>query len=94
MLKAAGRPFEVVWLSCERDDAGFRSTFSQMPWPAVPFDDDAREQALGHFKVTGIPRLVILGPGGNVLVENAAGMSLSIGSVDTWLRQSGAAIKN
>ena len=87
VLKAAGRPFEVVWLSCERDPESFSSTFAQFPFLAVPFDNDEREQALGNFKVSGIPRLVILGPDGRELVNNAVGMSLSIATVDGWMRQ-------
>jgi len=43
VLKAAGRPFEVVWLSCERDPEAFASTFAQFPFLAVPFDNDERE---------------------------------------------------
>jgi hypothetical protein len=46
-----------------------------------------RERALGDFKVSGIPRLVILGPDGRELVNNAVGMSLSIATVDGWMRQ-------
>ncbi|KAH8073795.1 hypothetical protein JL720_10868 [Aureococcus anophagefferens] len=84
---AAGRPFEVVWLSCERDPEAFSSTFAQFPFLAVPFDNDERERALGNFNVSGIPRLVILGPDGRELVNNAVGMSLSIATVDGWMRQ-------
>lgn len=87
VLKAAGRPFEVVWLSCERDPEAFSSTFAQFPFLAVPFDNDERERALGNFNVSGIPRLVILGPDGRELVNNAVGMSLSIATVDGWMRQ-------
>ena len=87
VLKAAGRPFEVVWLSCERDAQSFSSTFSNFPFLAVPFDNSEREAALANFKVSGIPRLVILSPTGKVIVDNAAGMSLSIPTVDAWIRQ-------
>ena len=53
----------------------------------MPYDAGERERALSHFNVTGIPRLVILGPDGRQLVENAAGVQLSIANVDGWLRQ-------
>lgn len=51
----------------------------------MPYAAAEREQALSHFKVTGIPRLVVLGPDGRTLVENAAGAALSIAAVDGWL---------
>ena len=30
---------EVVFVSRDRDQAGFDEYFATMPWPAVPFDD-------------------------------------------------------
>ena len=94
VLKAAGRPVEVVWLSCDRDEGGFWDDFrgSGMPWLGVPFDAPEREQALASYKVTGIPRLVVLSPTGGVLVENAVGVSLTLPTVDAWCRQAGIGI--
>ena len=48
MLKAAGRNLEVVWLSCERDAGGSQATLSQMPWTAVPHDNDERAGRRGR----------------------------------------------
>mmetsp|Transcript_21572 Transcript_21572/g.66263 ORF Transcript_21572/g.66263 Transcript_21572/m.66263 type:complete len:102 (-) Transcript_21572:112-417(-) len=90
LVKAAGRDVEVVWLSCERDVASFWATLRGYPWPAVPFDSPLREQALSKFQVRGIPRLVILGPDGRVVDNDAAGSGLALASVDAWLRQAGA----
>jgi thiol-disulfide isomerase/thioredoxin len=63
---------EVVFLSADHDDGGFASYFDSMPWKAVPFNDRGRDKLMGTFKVSGIPRLVVLdGATGRVLVDNA-----------------------
>lgn len=63
---------EVVFLSADHDEDGFESYFASMPWKAIPYDDAGREKFMGHIKVTGIPRLVILdGKTGRTLVDNA-----------------------
>ena len=39
--------------------------FSSMPWLAIPFEESAlRAQLSSKFGVTGIPRLIMLGPSG------------------------------
>lgn len=50
--------------------------------------DDKRESMMGAFKVQGIPRLCVLGANGNILVDNAAGQTLSVSMVDQWIRMS------
>lgn len=43
-----------------------------MPWLAVPFHDTATRQRLSsHFSLGGIPRLVIVGPDGQVVSNDA-----------------------
>jgi len=80
----ANKSAEVVFLSCDRDEAGFQSYYKDMPWLSVPFDDDAREQLLAHIRVQGIPRLVVLdGKTGQILVDNAVGQQLDI---NNWRR--------
>jgi len=37
-----------------------------MPWPAIPFEHDARELALASMQVQGIPRLQVVGQNGKV----------------------------
>lgn len=63
---------EVVFLSADHDEDGFASYFDSMPWKAVPFDDRGRDKLMGSFKVSGIPRLVVMdGATGRILVDNA-----------------------
>eukprot|EP00386_Alphamonas_edax_P013173 GDKI01040778.1.p1 GENE.GDKI01040778.1~~GDKI01040778.1.p1 ORF type:complete len:449 (-),score=161.32 GDKI01040778.1:365-1633(-) len=69
-LQAKNTPFEVIFLSSDRDEAAFKEYHSEMPWLAVPFADRDRKNALSqHFEVQGIPSLVILDH--NLKVVNA-----------------------
>lgn len=73
------RTVEVVFLSADREDRGFRDYYRQMPWLAVNFDDDTREQLMAHIKVSGIPRLAVLdGRTGRIVEDNAVGQSLDV----------------
>ena len=70
---------EVVFLSADHDEKGFRSYFATHPWMAVDFDDDAREKLMAAIRVSGIPRLVVLsGETGKIVVDNAVGQPLDI----------------
>ena len=57
--KAKG--LEIVFVSSDRDEAAFDSYFEDQPWLALPFADrDAKARLSAHFKVRGIPTLVIV----------------------------------
>lgn len=71
---------EVVFLSADHDESGFRSYYGSQPWLAVDYEDDARENLMGAIRVTGIPRLVVIsGRTGKIIEDNAVGKPLDIG---------------
>lgn len=63
----AKHQFEVIFCSSDKDQGAFDSYFGEMPWLAIPYSDRKRKADLSsHFKVEGIPTLVILeGVGGD-----------------------------
>jgi thiol-disulfide isomerase/thioredoxin len=70
---------EVVFLSADHDANGFKSYYKDMPWLAVDYDDDAREQLMAHIRVSGIPRLAVLdGRTGRIVEDNAVGKPLDV----------------
>lgn len=76
------RTVEVVFLSADHDENGFRQYYKSMPWLSVDYDDDTREALMGHIRVSGIPRLAVLdGRTGRIIEENAVGKPLD---VDRW----------
>jgi len=68
-LQAKG--LEVVFVSSDRDEDGFKSYFGEMPWLALPYSDRDRKNAISSkFKVQGIPTVVILDGEGNVMTKD------------------------
>merc|ERR1712005_34799 len=55
-MKAAGKKFEIVFASSDRDQTAFDEYYAEMPWLALPYSDRATKDALSKkFKVQGIP---------------------------------------
>jgi len=64
-LKAAGKKFEVVFVSSDRDEDAFKEYFGEMPWLALPYTRrDLKQKLSSKFKVSGIPSLVLLDSSG------------------------------
>ncbi|KAH3757415.1 carnitine O-palmitoyltransferase 2 [Pelomyxa schiedti] len=64
-LKAAGKKFEVIFVSSDRSQEDFDSYFAEMPWLAIPFTDREAKATLGdHFEIEGIPTLILLDSAG------------------------------
>ncbi|RHY69452.1 hypothetical protein DYB30_006632 [Aphanomyces astaci] len=71
-LQASGKPFEIVFVSSDKDQASFDEYFGEMPWAAVPFAARDVHSALNSlYKVQGIPTLVIVDEHGNTINPNA-----------------------
>jgi len=72
-LKAAGKPFNVIFASWDREEAQFAEYFKSMPWAALPFDDPRIQKISGRFEVEGIPTVLMFDSQGNVVNEKARG---------------------
>ena len=72
-LRAAGKPFEVVFVSADRDETSFAKYFATMPWVAIPYDSKQKRAVMSEFKVRGFPTLIVLGPDGKTVSANARG---------------------
>ncbi|KAL5018726.1 hypothetical protein ScPMuIL_004448 [Solemya velum] len=60
-VKAAGKEFEIVFISSDRDTKSFEGYFKEMPWKALPFDDREKKEELSEkYGVRGIPTFIIL----------------------------------
>ena len=58
-----GNEFELLFVSSDRNDAGFTEYFGEMPFGAIPYHErDAKTALSSRLRVQGIPRLVMLGP--------------------------------
>jgi len=66
-----GKVFEVVFSSCDQDEKSFKEYLASMPWIALPLGSEVSKKLSALYEVSGIPRLVILDPKGNVVNSNA-----------------------
>lgn len=66
-IKARRDDVEFVFVSGDRDAKSFDAYFKDMPWLALPFDEERYEALSSHFEVQGIPTLVVLSPEGKLI---------------------------
>lgn len=68
----AGKPFEIVFVSHDREEAAMRDymTGAKMPWLAVPFAGGRRRQLAEQFGVRSIPTLIILDAKGQTVTRD------------------------
>lgn len=88
-LKAAGKPFEVVFVSLDhtkRDMFDYMEE-AEMPWLALPFDSREGRKLKETHNVQGIPRLVIVDAKGATLNPDARGQVMLDGvkAYDKWI---------
>ena len=68
-LKAKGS--EVIFVSSDKDEDSFRDYYKDMPWLALPYSErDLKEKLSKKYKVQGIPTVVILDGGANVITTD------------------------
>lgn len=72
-LQEAGKPFEIIFASSDRDMKSFQEYFSEMPWLAIPQGDSRKEALSKKFGCSGIPMLVIVDADGNTITTNGRG---------------------
>jgi thiol-disulfide isomerase/thioredoxin len=70
-----GKPFEIVFVSSDRDKAAMFEYMEEMdmPWLALPYGDSHKGKLAQKFHVSGIPKLVIIDENGNLITENGRG---------------------
>lgn len=74
-LKAAGKPFEIVFASSDKSEEamfGYMKDTS-MPWLALPFGSDHKGTLGKKYSVRGIPTLVILDEKGDTVTTGGRG---------------------
>jgi nucleoredoxin len=89
-VNAGGKVFEVVFVSSDYNEDSFKEYLSTMPWIAVKWGTPEAKSLGNKYKVSGIPRLVIVKPDGNVVVDNGRNdvVSKGIGAWLAWLEKS------
>lgn len=87
-LQAEGKPFEVVLVPHDRDEASMRAYMRShdMPWLAIPFGERSIQALQKKFAVSGIPKLVVIDDAGKTLSSDARGPVSTEGAkaFDSW----------
>ncbi|XP_072952187.1 probable nucleoredoxin 2 [Typha angustifolia] len=68
-LKQKHEEFDVVFVSMDKDEAGYSHCCNDMPWLALPYDDESSKALARYFNVQEIPTLIIIGPDGKTVTK-------------------------
>jgi nucleoredoxin len=64
---AEGKPFEIIFVSSDRDEASANDYYASMPWKMLPFSHRDKKKVLSDlYSVTGIPTLVLVDEDGTI----------------------------
>jgi len=70
----AGKDWEIIYLSGDRDEASMMDYFKKQPWLAIPFEDtETRSALMSHFGIEGFPTLIMLDEDLNVTNKGLRG---------------------
>jgi thiol-disulfide isomerase/thioredoxin len=90
-VTAAGKPFEIVFVSSDQDEAAMAAymTGSAMPWLAVPFGAPKVKDLKEKYKVRGIPTLVVVNAKGETISAKARGAvtQADAAAFDEWAKE-------
>mmetsp|Transcript_1180 Transcript_1180/g.1282 ORF Transcript_1180/g.1282 Transcript_1180/m.1282 type:complete len:146 (+) Transcript_1180:38-475(+) len=65
------KQLEIVLCSGDLTDSDFDQYYKNMPWLAIPFDDDAAGELAEKHKVTTMPVLILIDKDGKMLKDRA-----------------------
>ena len=52
-FKESGKNFEIIFASSDQNDKSFDDYYKDMPWLALPFEDERKDELDSHFEVNG-----------------------------------------
>ena len=89
-INSKGKKIEIIYNSCDNDEDQFNEYYNTMPWLAVPYDSDLREEISNKCGISSIPTLLIFDNKGHLIDSDGRssveGMGLS--AIDNWIEKS------
>ena len=90
-VTAAGKPFEIVFVSSDKDEAAMTAymTEAAMPWLAVPFGSPKVAELKQKYEVRGIPTLIVVDAKGETVSAKARSEVTQAGAAafDEWAKK-------
>ncbi|XP_022962540.1 probable nucleoredoxin 3 isoform X1 [Cucurbita moschata] len=74
MDKTEDHSLEVILVSTDRNLVEFKLNVADMPWLAIPYEDESQQELYRIFDVKTIPTLVLIGADGKTASENGRGL--------------------
>lgn len=74
MDKTEDHSLEVILVSTDRNLVEFKLNIADMPWLAIPYEDESQQELYRIFDVKTIPTLVLIGADGKTASENGRGL--------------------
>ena len=83
------KEIEIVFVSSDQEEGEFKGYFAEMPWTAVPYDFEGREDLSENFEVAGIPTLLIFDNEGHLIDSKGKATLLGQGlaALQTWKKK-------
>jgi len=89
-MKEKGKPFEIVFASCDNNKSDMYNYMKEMkmPWLSIPFKGKIYKKLSKKYSVTGIPALIIIDQKGNIITKNGTGEVGGRGqkAYDQWVK--------
>ncbi|KAL7678112.1 hypothetical protein ACOME3_004340 [Neoechinorhynchus agilis] len=54
------KSFEIIFISADQGKKQFENYFDSMPWLALDFESESKDNILSEYSVNSIPRLIII----------------------------------
>ena len=85
-INSESKQIEIIFCSSDNDQKQFNEYFGTMPWIAIPFDDDSKDQISDDLGVSSIPTLIVFDKNGNVLDNDGRSTvsKMGLAAVKTW----------
>ena len=69
-INKEAQKFEVVFVSIDGNDKAFKDNFKEMPWLAVPYEEEElRSRLKQRYGINSIPTIVILDMNGTMITD-------------------------
>ena len=50
---------EIMYVSCDNDEAAFKEAYAKMPWITVPFNNPKHNELKKKFEIIGVPVVLV-----------------------------------
>ena len=85
-INSEKKQIEIIFCSSDQDQNQFDEYFKTMPWIAIPFESESKDEIAEELGVSSIPTLIVFDKDGNVLDNDGRTtvMKMGLSAIKTW----------